>query len=93
MEHPNHVAMETTNGSQLNLDALYKIAPSCFTEAKDEKGNVRKVADFTKLRLLLGDDAVEDAKCMISLGWANVQPYKRLLRLFAKHSVLARKSL
>ena len=61
MEHPNHVAMETTNGSQLNLDALYQIAPSCFTEAKDGKGNIRKVVDLTKLRLLLGDDTIEDA--------------------------------
>ena len=53
MEHPNHIAMETANGSRLNLDALYKIAPACFTEAKDENGNVRKVVDFTKRRLLL----------------------------------------
>ena len=69
MEHPNHIAMETPNGSQLNLDALYKIAPSCFTEAKDEKGNVRKVVDFTKLRLLLGDNTVEDAPEVYDFTW------------------------
>ena len=56
-----HLAKTTIDGSQLNLDALYKIAPSCFTEAKDENGNVRRVVDFMKLRLLLGDNTVEDA--------------------------------
>ncbi len=69
MEHPNHIAMETTNGSQLNLNALYKIAPSCFTEAKDEKGNIRKVVDFTKLRLLLGDNTVENAPEVYDFTW------------------------
>lgn len=77
MEHPNHIAMETTNGSQLYLDALYKIAPSCFTEAKDEKGNVRKVVDFTKLRLLLGDNTVEDASEYYEFTWPGKNAAKK----------------
>ena len=77
MEHPNHIAMETTNGSQLYLDALYKIAPSCFTEAKDEKSNVRKVVDFTKLRLLLGDNTVEDASEYYEFTWPGKNAAKK----------------
>ena len=95
MEHPNHVAMETTNGSQLNLDALYKIAPSCFTEAKDEKGNVRRVVDFTKLRLLLGDDTVEDAPEVYDFTWVGKRaalqeaaaPIRKTLRPYKEESV------
>ncbi len=64
-----HLDKQTSNGAQMNLDALYKIAPSCFTEAKDENGTVRKVVDFTKLRLLLGDDTVEDAPEVYDFTW------------------------
>ena len=57
----NHLPLTTEDGTQLNLDSLYKIAPSCFTEAKDEKtGELRHVVDFKKLRMLLGDNAVDD---------------------------------
>lgn len=95
MEHPNHVAMETINGSQLNLDALYKIAPSCFTEAKDENGNIRKVVDFTKLRLLLGDNTVEDAPEVYDFTWVGKRvalqeaaaPIRKTLRPYKEESV------
>lgn len=95
MEHPNHVAMETTNGSQLNLDALYQIAPSCFTEAKDGKGNIRKVVNFTKLRLLLGDDTIEDAPEVYDFTWVGKRaalqeaaaPIRKTLRPCKEESV------
>lgn len=61
MEQPKHIDMQTKDGAQLNLDALYQIAPSCFTEAKGEDGEMHHVVDFNKLRLLLGDQTVEDA--------------------------------
>lgn len=62
MEQAKHIDMQTPNGAHLNLNALYKIAPSCFTEAKGEDGEVHRVVDFNKLRLLLGDQTVEDAQ-------------------------------
>ena len=33
------IRLETTSvdGTKINLEALYQIAPSCFTEEKDEK--------------------------------------------------------
>lgn len=95
MEHPEHIALETTNGSQFNIDALYKIAPSCFTEAKDDRGNVRKVVDFTKLRLLLGDNTVEDAPEVYDFTWVGKRaalqeaaaPIRKTLRPCKEESV------
>ena len=69
MEQPKHIDMQTPNGAQLNLDALYQIAPSCFTEAKGEDGEVHRVVDFNKLRLLLGDQTVEDTPEVYDFTW------------------------
>ena len=69
MEQVKHIAMQTLNGAQLNLDALYQIAPSCFTEAKGEDGEMHRVVDFNKLRLLLGDQTVEDAPEVYDFTW------------------------
>lgn len=66
---PKHIDSTTVDGSKLNLDALYQIAPSCFTEAKGEDGELHRVVDFNKLRLLLGDDAVEDAPEVYDFTW------------------------
>ena len=37
MEKPKRLGLQSADGVQLNLDALYQIAPSCFTEAADPK--------------------------------------------------------
>ena len=53
-----HLDKQTVDGAQLNLDALYQIAPSCFTEAADPKtGKIKRMVNFDVLRQLLGDDA------------------------------------
>ena len=69
MEKLKHIDKQTPNGAVLNLDALYQIAPSCFTEAVGEKGELRRVVDFDKLRLLLGDNAVENAPEVYDFTW------------------------
>ncbi len=52
--------LNSADGAQLNMDALYRIAPSVFTEARDPKtGKVARKVDFEALRRLLGDNAVE----------------------------------
>lgn len=61
MEQPKHIDMQTPDGAQLNLEALYKLFPSCFTEAEDVFGNLRHVVDWSKLRALLGE-YVEDGE-------------------------------
>ena len=74
----NHLPLTTEDGTQLNLNALYKIAPSCFTEARDEKtGALRHVVDFKKLRQLLGDNAVEDEPEAYEFTWVGKNAARR----------------
>jgi len=95
MEQPKHIDMQTPNGAQLNLDALYKIAPSCFTEAKGEDGELHRVVDFNKLRLLLGDQTVEDAPEVYDFTWVGKRaalreaaaPINKTLRPYPEESV------
>lgn len=95
MEQSKHVEMQTPNGAELNLDALYKLAPSCFTEAKGEDGEVRHVVDFNKLRLLLGDNALEDAPEVYDFTWVGKRaalqeaatPIRKTLRPCPEESV------
>lgn len=95
MEQPKYIEMQTPNGTELNLDALYKIAPSCFTEAKGNDGKVRHVVDFNKLRLLLGDNAVEDAPEVYDFTWVGKRaalqeaaaPINKTLRPYPEESV------
>lgn len=71
---PHKIEMSSVDGTQLNLEALYQIAPSCFTEVKDEKtGKLRHVVNFKTLRQLLGDDAVDDADEMYQFTWPGKQ--------------------
>lgn len=75
---PNHLELKSADGTKLNLEALYQIAPSCFTEVKDETtGELRHVVNFTTLRQLLGDDAVEDASEMYQFTWPGKQEARR----------------
>ena len=75
---PNKLELCSVNGTQLNLEALYQIAPSCFTEVKDDKtGELRHVVNFKTLRQLLGDNAVEDADEMYQFTWPGKQEARR----------------
>ena len=90
-----HLDMQTPDGSKLNLDALYKICPSCFTESRDDDGTFRHVVDWNKLRALLGKDAVEDAPEAYDFTWVGKRaaqreaaaPIKKTLRPCPEESV------
>lgn len=74
MDKPERLDMQSAEGVQLNLDALYQIAPSCFTEAKDPKtGKIKRVVNFDVLRQLLGDDTVEDVPEAYEFNWVGKQ--------------------
>ena len=74
MESPERLSLQSADGVQLNLDALYQIAPSCFTEAADPKtGKIKRMVNFDTLRQLLGDDAVEDAPEAYEFNWVGKQ--------------------
>lgn len=87
--------MQTTDGAQLNLDALYKICPSCFTETANEDGSIKRVVDFNKLRALLGDHAEENAPESYDFTWVGKRaaqreaaaPIKKTLRPCPEESV------
>ena len=71
---PKKLDNKSANGCQLNLDALYAIAPSCFTEVQDPKtGEMKHVVNFTTLRTLLGDDVVEADREMYQFTWPGKQ--------------------
>ena len=56
-----HLNLDSANGAQLNLDALYRIAPSVFTETIDPRtGRTAQKVDFEALRQLLGDNVADD---------------------------------
>ena len=74
MNSPERLSLQSADGVQLNLDALYQIAPSCFTEAADPKtGKIKRMVNFDTLRQLLGDDAVEDAPEAYEFNWVGKQ--------------------
>ena len=74
MERPERLDLQSADGARLNLDALYQIAPSCFTEATDPKtGKIKRVVNFDVLRQLLGDDTVEDATEAYEFNWVGKQ--------------------
>ncbi len=96
MDRPNRMKLQSADGAQLNLDALYQIAPSCFTEVADpDTGGVKRVVNFDVLRQLLGDNAVEDAPEAYEFNWVGkqaaraevLQPTKKTLRPVKEDSV------
>ena len=96
MHKLNRMELQSADGVQLNLDALYQIAPSCFTEVADnELGGVKRVVNFNVLRQLLGDNAVEDAPEAYEFNWVGkqaaraevLQPTNKTLRPVKEDSV------
>lgn len=94
---PEHIDRLSADGAQINLDALYRIAPSAFTEAADHKtGRVRRMVDFDALRQLLGDNATTaDDGEMYQFSWVGkraakaeaAQPTDKTLRPAPEDSV------
>ena len=91
-----HLKLESTSGAKINLDALYKICPACFTESRDEQtGEMKHIVNFETLRTLLGDDTVEDANEAYEFNWVGKQearrevarPIKKTLRPVPEDSV------
>jgi len=72
-----HLDKQTMDGTQLNLDALYQICPSCFTETAGAEGQLKHVVNFEKLRKLLGDNAVEDAPEVYDFTWVGKRAAQR----------------
>ena len=62
--------LTSASGASINLEALYQICPSAFTEVRDEKtGQIERKINFTTLRELLGDNAYEGADEEYGFNW------------------------
>ena len=62
--------LTSASGASINLDALYQICPSAFTEVRDEKtGQIERKINFITLRELLGDNAYEGADEEYTFNW------------------------
>lgn len=72
------MTLTSESGSKLNLDALYQIMPSCFTEVRDDKtGKISHKINFTTLRELLGDNAYEGADEEYGFSWVGKNAARR----------------
>lgn len=70
MKDIKRLDLNTKDGAQLNMNALYQIAPSVFTESRDEKtGELKRVVNFDALRQLLGDNAVDESSETYEFRW------------------------
>lgn len=61
--------METTGTVKDNLDKIAALFPQCITEVYDREGHIRRVVDFDKLRIELGDDTVEGCRERYQFTW------------------------
>lgn len=71
------IAIQSLESSQINLDALYAIAPSCFTEVKGDDGQLTRKVDFDALRELLGGDIADADTETFGFQWVGKQEAKR----------------
>ena len=73
-----HLDKETIDGTVRNLDALYQLFPSCFTEAQDAiTGKMRRVVDWGKLRELLGEYVESDEPEKYDFTWVGKRAAQR----------------
>ncbi len=73
-----HLDKETTDATVRNLDALYQLFPSCFTEAQDAvSGDMHRVVDWGKLRELLGEYVESDEPEKYDFTWVGKRAAQR----------------
>lgn len=68
---------QTADGTAQNLDALYQLFPSCFTESADALGNVKRAIDWGKLRELLGDNVADGEPEVYDFTWVGKRAAQR----------------
>ena len=74
----NKMKLTSASGSELNLEALYQIMPSAFTEVRDEKtGKITHKINFSTLRELLGDNAYDEADEEYGFKWVGKNAARR----------------
>ena len=72
-----HLDKQTADGTAQNLDALYKLFPSCFTESADVWGKVKRTVNWGKLRELLGDNVADGEPEVYDFTWVGKRAAQR----------------
>lgn len=60
---------KTSDGIDVNLEKLSRAFPEVITETVGEDGKIKRVADFEKLKMLLGDSAAERPQEFYEFTW------------------------
>lgn len=68
---------QTADGAAQNLEALYRLFPSCFTEKEDALGNLQKAVDWGKLRQLFGDNVADGEPEVYDFTWVGKRAAQR----------------
>lgn len=77
MVYPKHIDKQTTDGAAQNLEALYSLFPSCFTESADAEGKVKRAVNWGKLRELLGDNVADGEPEVYDFTWVGKRAAQR----------------
>ena len=70
-------ALTSASHSNFTLEALRQIAPSAFTEVRDEQGELTHKVDFDVLKELLGDKILDSDEERFGFYWVGKQDAKR----------------
>ena len=70
-------ALTSASHSDFTLEALRQIAPSAFTEVRDEQGELTYKVDFDVLKELLGDKILDSDEERFGFYWVGKQDAKR----------------
>lgn len=69
---PNKLNTEATPQSH-TLEALKQLIPACFTEVKNEQGELQQVVDWDTLKQLLGENVADENHERYQFTWAGKQ--------------------
>ena len=69
---PNKLNLEATPQSH-TLEALKQLLPACFTEVKNERGELQQVVDWDALKQLLGENIADENNERYQFTWAGKQ--------------------
>ena len=68
---------QTADGTAQNLEALYQLFPSCFTEMEDVEGKMKRAINWGKLRELLGDNVADGEPEVYDFTWVGKRAAQR----------------
>lgn len=63
------LTMKSVDLTQVNIDKIVELFPNVITEARDEKGKIKRAVDFDLLKQELSDVLVEGEKERYQLTW------------------------